>query len=159
MIYLYTDGANSLKTKVGGYAAILVNEQDELITTLVESFCNRPTNNMVELAGVIFGLDYIINHPELGKEVTVISDSEYVVLGASERLDRWIAKGWKCTTGPVKNKPLWEAINSFKSQLNITWKWVRGHNGNKWNEKCDTLAVASYKKLLIDNATISGKLS
>ena len=148
MLRLYTDGANSLKNKVGGYAAVIVNDKDEALVELSEGFDYRVTNNCMELGGVIFGLDYILNNPDLGKDVTVISDSEYVVLGASERLDRWKAKGWKCTTGPVKNRELWEAIDYFKSKLNIQWQWVRGHTGNKWNERCDTLASGQYKKIL-----------
>lgn len=102
----------------------------------------------MELGAVIGALAYMLDHPELGKDVTVVSDSEYVVKGASIWLNGWKLKNWKSTTGPVKNKILWEAIDELKKHLNITWTWVKGHTGNKWNERADKLCVAAYKKLL-----------
>ena len=144
---LYTDGANSLKKRVGAWAYALVDDQDKLIHEGTEAYHGRPTNNEMELCGCIFGLEFITITPSLGKDVTVISDSEYVVLGASERLDKWIANNWKCTAGLVKNRVLWEAIEYLKTRLTINWQWVRGHDGDKWNEYVDKKAVESYRKL------------
>ena len=146
-IKIYTDGGNSAKNKVGGIAAVITKD-DELLTIISEGYDSDPTNNMMELGAVIAGLEYMLNHPELGKTVEIVSDSEYVVLGASERLDKWKAKNWKCSTGPVKNLPLWKCIDEAKLLLNITWTWVRGHAGNKFNELADQAAVNSYKTIL-----------
>jgi ribonuclease HI len=71
-----------------------------------------------------------------------------VVLGASERLERWQARNWKCTTGPVKNLPLWAYILELKTKLNIKWSWVRGHDGDEFNEQADQAAVNEYKAIL-----------
>ena len=147
MVQIYTDGGNSLKHKVGGCAAIVTRE-GVVLAELVETYSNRPTNNMMELGGAIIGLDYMLQHPELGKDVEIISDSEYVVLGASERVDAWKARGWKNSCGRVKNKVLWEAIVAIKKELNIKWTWVKGHNDNEFNERADRLLVKEYTKLI-----------
>lgn len=146
MIEIYTDGGNSSKKKAGGCSAVICRGP-EILKELSQGYDNNPTNNMMELGGVILGLTYMLEHPELGKDVTVISDSEYIVNGASTWLENWKKKDWKGTTGPVKNKPLWEAVDYLKSKLNITWKWVRGHDGNARNEIADKLAVQAYKDL------------
>lgn len=147
MLKVYTDGGNSAKNQVGGWAAVFVRD-DKSVLELSEGYDNNPTNNHMELGAVIGALAYMLDHPELGKDVTVVSDSEYVVKGASIWLNGWKLKNWKSTTGPVKNKILWEAIDELKKHLNITWTWVKGHTGNKWNERADKLCVAAYKKLL-----------
>jgi ribonuclease HI len=146
MIEIYTDGGNSSKKKAGGCSAVIC-KGPEILKELSQGYDNNPTNNMMELGGVILGLTYMLEHPELGKEVTVISDSEYIVKGASTWLENWKKKDWKGMGGPVKNKPLWEAVDYLKSQLTITWKWVRGHDGNARNEIADKLAVKAYKDL------------
>ena len=74
--------------------------------------------------------------------VTVYTDSKYVSQGITTWVDNWIKKNWKRSDGkPVKNKELWIQLHLLNSQIeNVTWKWVKAHNGNKWNEKVDTLA-------------------
>lgn len=152
MIQIYTDGGNSAKNKVGGWAAVFV-QNDKKLLELSEGYDNSPTNNHMEMGAVIGALSYVLDHPELGRAVTIVSDSEYVVKGASEWLEGWKRKNWKSTTGPVKNKVLWEAIDALKGQLDITWTWVRGHDGNKWNERADKLCVKAYKDLLDKKTT------
>lgn len=145
---VYTDGGNSSRGGGVGAAAAIVLTPGGKVIKLSEGYTNKPTNNMMELAGVLLGLEYIVNHPELGKEVLLISDSEYIVKGASEWLDKWKTNGWKSTTGPVKNKPVWEAIDLLKSKLNVTWQWTKGHNGDEWNEQADKLATETYIALI-----------
>ena len=40
----------------------------------------------------------------------------------------------------VKNKELWMQLDSLINKHNITWKWVKGHEGFEFNEKADELA-------------------
>jgi ribonuclease HI len=158
---IYTDGGNSAKTGVGGWGLAVVDRNGLVVTKLSQAYDNKPTNNHMELAGAIYALSYMLDHPEFGTEVTVVSDSEYVVLGASKWLKKWKARGWKATSGPVKNRELWECIDQLQSQLNVTWKWVRGHDGNEFNELVDRLAVGAYKKLLkdrVDNSSCPATL-
>ena len=147
MIEIYVDGGNSLKNRIGGCAAI-VTKDNVIIAELSEAYSgDNVTNNTMELGGMILACRFMLDHPELGKDVTIISDSEYVVLGARDRLDRWISRGWKNTGGQVKNRVLWEAIAWLKTQLNITWKWTKGHESNRLNNLADSLAVEAYKQL------------
>ena len=147
-LQIYTDGGNSLKNMVGGCAAI-VTKDSQILAELSEAYEGpNITNNTMELNGVILGCQYILEHPELGKEVTIVSDSEYVVNGSVVWLPKWKMKKWKTTTGDVKNKEMWEAIDYLKSVLNMTFKWTRGHSSNTLNNLADELAVKAYSKLL-----------
>ena len=147
MIEIYTDGGNSAKNKVGGCSAV-VCDGSMIIAELSEGYDNNVTNNQMELSGIILGLTYALNHPELGKDITIISDSEYVINGCSKWLVQWKLKNWKTTTGDVKNRPLWEAIDYLKGEMNISWKWVRGHSACTLNNLADELATKAYTKLL-----------
>lgn len=145
---IYTDGGNSGKGGgVGGCSAIVLVD-GKLVVELSEGYSNRPTNNKMELAGVLLGLYYVVDHPELGTAVTVVSDSEYVVKGASKWLAKWKVNNWKTTTGPVKNYPLWQAVDELNQLLTINWTWVRGHTGDQWNERADELATTAYTKII-----------
>ncbi len=99
----------------------------------------------MELRAAITGLRQIKrNEPA---KVTVYSDSQYVILGMTERLHKWRAKGWRTSSGqPVKNKELWEALVAVSDGLDVEWQWVRGHNGDPRNEEADVLAYQAALK-------------
>ena len=95
----------------------------------------------MELLGVISGLE-CLNRP---CDVVVTSDSQYVLKPFTDHwLDNWIKKGWK-TSGnkPVKNVELWKRLLEATKPHNITWNWVKGHNGHPENERCDELATTA----------------
>lgn len=147
MLTIYTDGAISYKQNIGGWAAIVLNNQDQKTTT-VAGYQVGATNNKMELEAALQGLSVISDiTDDLAIEVELISDSEYVVKGSSIWLPGWINRNWKSSTGPVKNKDQWERINTFvKKYPNLKFSWVRGHAGDKYNEICDKLAVGQYKQ-------------
>ena len=148
MLKIFTDGGNSQRNLVGGCAAV-VTRDNLILAELVETYeGTQVTNNTMELAGVLLAGQYVLDHPELGKDVTIVSDSEYVINGASKWLSNWEARGWKTTTGPVKNKPLWQMVSLLKTQLNITWEWCRGHGTTVLNNRADELLVKAYTKLI-----------
>ena len=96
------------------------------------------TNNEMELTAVIESLKSL---PSPAK-VTVTTDSQYVIKGATEWMQNWIRNGWKTAAKkPVKNRLHWEAINSLTNKYSVKWKWIRGHSGHPENERCDLLAV------------------
>jgi ribonuclease HI len=146
-IKIYTDGGNSSKNAVGGWACVIIMPND--VEVEMSGAYLDITNNQAELAAVIEGLGYVYEN-ENPKQVAVevITDSEYVKKGATDWLPKWKTNGWKSKSKePVKNKPLWEAIDAYLQEMNVKFTWVRGHSGDNYNEKADKLATSAYKKL------------
>ena len=74
-------------------------------------------------------------------QVTLSTDSQYLVKGMTEWINGWIKKGWKTASRqPVKNKELWQELHNLSKKHEITWVWVKGHAGHPENERCDQLA-------------------
>lgn len=143
MIAIYTDGSSRGNPGPGGYATILVYNQYR--KELSEGF-RKTTNNRMELLAVIKGLEAL---KKAGSEVTVYSDSKYVV-DAVERgwVWGWQKKGFK----GKKNADLWQRFIDVYKKHRVTLKWVKGHAGHVENERCDELAVRSAlgSNLLVD---------
>lgn len=137
-----------MKDGVGGWG-VLILYPDGSKHEMSGAFDTSPTNNQMELWACIEALNYIhsTENPE-EVEVTLVSDSEYVVNGYMKWLPGWIRKKWKTTTGPVKNQPLWEALHEVASKLKIKFTWVRGHTGEEHNERVDKLAGEAYRALI-----------
>ena len=89
------------------------------------------TNNKMELTGAIEALRLI----PPGATVRLMTDSQYVIKGITEWLPGWKRKGWRSTTGPVKNKELWETLDAEVQKRSVQWEWVRGHTGHPENER------------------------
>ena len=86
----------------------------------------------MELSAVIEALKVI----KRSCPITIFTDSQYVKRGITEWIDGWIKKNWK----NVKNVDLWQELYPLSKQYDIDWQWVRGHNGDKYNERADELA-------------------
>ncbi len=146
-VTIYTDGACSGNPGKGGYGTVLVHVDSYGVThekELSEGFENV-TNNQMELLAVIVGLEAL----KKPADVTVVSDSKYVVDAFNNNwIYGWIKKGWK-TAGksPVKNIDLWQRLLKAMKPHDVTYKWVKGHAGHDYNERCDMLAVTAYKNL------------
>jgi ribonuclease HI len=66
--------------------------------------------------------------------------------GITEWIFNWKKNGWKTAKKqPVKNYELWQELDGLAKQHQITWKWVKGHSGNKYNDIADQLAVNAIK--------------
>jgi len=132
---VHSDGACSGNPGPGGWGAIVIfpdGRRQEL-----NGYQPQTTNNRMELTAALEGLSLVPNDTE----VTVYSDSEYVVKGACSWLDGWKRKGWKnAAKQPVKNQDLWESIDAERQRLKLAWQWVRGHAGDALNERADALA-------------------
>lgn len=139
-VAIYTDGACSGNPGPGGWAALLVYGEREKEISGGEA---ETTNNRMELTATIRGLK-LLKEP---CEVTLYTDSKYVLQGYTEWLPGWRGKGWKTADKkPVKNVDLWQALEEIAAQHNITWEWVKGHSGHPENDRVDALAVAEAKK-------------
>ena len=81
-------------------------------------------------------------------EVTLTSDSQYLVKGMTQWIKEWAKKGWlTAAKQPVKNKDIWLELNKLNKIHKISWKWVRGHQGHAENERCDLLANMAVDKM------------
>ena len=81
-------------------------------------------------------------------EVTLTSDSQYLVKGMTQWIEGWAKKGWlTAAKQPVKNKDIWLELNKLNKIHKISWKWVRGHQGHAEHERCDLLANMAVDKM------------
>tara|TARA_B100000315_G_C14235002_1_gene432732 strand:+ start:21 stop:449 length:429 start_codon:yes stop_codon:yes gene_type:complete len=135
MIKVFTDGACSGNPGIGGWGVvILINDSDPIFLKGGEI---QTTNNRMELTATIKALKYFKEH----QLITLITDSKYVKDGIESWIANWKKNGWRTTSKkPVKNKELWVELDSQIAKHNITWKWVKGHAGDRYNEKADFLA-------------------
>jgi ribonuclease HI len=141
-IEIYTDGACRGNPGPGGWAATL-----QLGAHFRELSGAEPatTNNRMELTAVIEAL------AALKRESTVrlYTDSEYVRRGITEWLKAWKARDWRTADKkPVKNRDLWERLDTLAARHDIEWHWVKGHSGVPGNERVDRLANAALDALL-----------
>ena len=143
MITIYTDGASRGNPGPGGYGTILMYKQHK--KELSEGF-RQTTNNRMELLAVIRGLEALKGSGHL---VKIFSDSKYVVDAVEKGwIWTWQKKGFK----GKKNMDLWLQFIPLYRKHQVSFSWVKGHDGNPLNERCDQLAVeaAQSTSLLID---------
>jgi ribonuclease HI len=134
MIKIYTDGACKGNPGVGGWGAIIMQDEKNIELFGGE---NETTNNRMELMAVIMALKEISSNLEL----TIYTDSTYVQKGISEWIKNWKVNNWLSSSKkPVKNKDLWIELDEAVGSRKINWEWVKGHAGNEGNEKADELA-------------------
>jgi len=141
-VSIFSDGACAGNPGPGGWAAILRDEgtgREVRISGAEED----ATNNRMELTAAIRGLE-MLKKP---CRVQVVSDSQYLVKGLNEWLDRWRRKNWHTTAGPVRNRDLWERLAELKGTHQITCHWIAGHAGHLENEECDRMAREALEKL------------
>ena len=150
-ITIYTDGACSKNPGEGGYGAILLYKQKDgkTIQKELSKGFKLTTNNRMELLAVIDALE-CLKQP---CNVKLYSDSKYVTDAINQKwLDGWISKNWKLNTkNPVKNIDLWKRYLKVSKPHKIEFIWVKGHNDNEFNEKCDKLAVLARNSNFLED--------
>jgi ribonuclease HI len=138
MITVFTDGSSKGNPGPGGWGAIIATESEVIELGGREK---HTTNNRMELTACIKALGEIKNY-DMGKDITLFSDSTYVVKGITEWIYGWQKKGWKTASKkPVENKDLWEELFLAIQNLDIKWKIIAGHTGIEANERCDVIAT------------------
>ena len=136
---IYTDGACSGNPGKGGWAAIILEGNNQ---SSISGSVNKTTNNRMELMAAIMALKKIKNK----SEIIIYTDSRYVKDGITEWIKKWKLNNWKSSNKkPVKNKDLWIKLDNCCKKHNISWKWVKAHAGNKYNNLADELAVSETK--------------
>ncbi len=139
-VIIYTDGACQGNPGPGGWGALLRYSRHEK-----ELWGSDPdtTNNRMELMAALEALR-ALNRP---CQVDFYTDSEYLKRGITEWLVGWKARGWR-TSGKkaVKNQDLWRSLEAAIQPHQIEWHWVRGHAGQRENERVDQLARRAIPK-------------
>ena len=137
---IYTDGACSGNPGPGGWGAVILDQDDKQKN--ISGSEKNTTNNRMELLAAIMSLKKI----KTNSEVVIFTDSIYVKNGITEWMKNWKKNGWKNSSKkPVKNKDLWEKLDKLCEANSVSWKWVKGHSSNEFNNLADELATKAIK--------------
>ncbi len=143
-VKMYTDGAAKANPEgPGGYGCILqyTGADGKLYEREYSKGYKKTTNNRMELLAVIVGFEALTKPCT----IEVISDSKYVTDAFNKKwLEKWVANNWKTSVKkPVKNIDLWQRLMEAMKPHIATFTWVKGHDGNPMNERCDFLATTA----------------
>ena len=144
---VYTDGScigNGSKTAPGGWAAVVAVPGGGEVER--SGGAKGTTNNRRELIAAIKGLSKVPR----GAKVKLVSDSQYVINGLQKGWAKsWRRNGWYKSDGKkALNPDLWKTLLELTEQRQLFYEWVRGHNGHRYNERCDRLAMQQAERLL-----------
>lgn len=142
-VTIYTDGSSKGNPGPGGWAAIL-----EFNGTKKEIYGSEEetTNNRMELTAVIRALEALKEPCDL----TIYSDSKYFCESLEKGwAKKWKENDWKKSNGKkALNVELWDKLLNLTKMHIVKIKWVKGHAGNRFNERCDYLATSAAKSVL-----------
>jgi ribonuclease HI len=141
-VTIYTDGGCKPNPGRGAWAAVLIfgDVEKELY-----GWQEATTNNRMELTAAVSALAALKKPCEVDFHI----DSQYVKNGITSWIHNWMKNGWRTASKkPVENQDLWQQLYDLTQMHTIHWKWVRGHAGNKYNERVDQLATAAREKRL-----------
>ena len=133
LVTIYTDGACEPNPGPGGWAVLLRFGSREKELT---GHAPDTTNNRMELTAAVQALQSLTRPCR----VELYTDSEYLRRGITEWLPEWRRRGWKRKSGALANVDLWQALVDARGEHAMTWHWVRGHAGDKFNQRVDRLA-------------------
>jgi ribonuclease HI len=135
-VEIFTDGACSGNPGPGGWGAILRYKGVEKELSGGE---RETTNNRMEMMAAIAALEAL----KKPSNVDLYTDSKYLQQGVMEWMKGWKKKGWPSR---IKNQDLWKRIDSLLESHQVTFHWIKGHDGHPENERCDELARGAIPK-------------
>lgn len=118
MLRIHIDGACAGNPGDGAWAYTIYDNKTNVIANKTGILRNS-TNNIAELSAAINAAKAV---PET-EEAVIYSDSQYVVKGINHWINNWKKRGWKTKSGAVKNRTLWEELDSLNNSR-ITWRWI-----------------------------------
>ena len=140
-VKIYTDGACVGNPGPGGWAAIILLENDKKELFGGEKLT---TNNRMELTAAIKGLEYcdLQEGKQLSlKEIKLYTDSVYLKEGITNWISKWEKNNWKTSNKKnVKNIDLWKKLKELVELNLVQWIWIKGHSNEPMNEEADRLA-------------------
>ncbi|NLE93637.1 MAG: ribonuclease HI [Chloroflexi bacterium] len=144
-VTIYSDGACWGNPGPGGWAAILISGTKKKEISGAQP---QTTNNRMEITAALEALR-ALRKPSV---VHIFTDSSYLVNAATTWMPGWKARGWRRKEGVLLNADLWQELDEVMSKHQIQWTWVKGHAGNRYNERADALANEAIRKLGLDQA-------
>ena len=149
-IIIYTDGGCRGNPGLGAWASILISEKHSLRLEIGESE-ELTTNNKMEMKAVIKALERL----KKSHNIKVYSDSAYLVNGMNEWIYSWQKNNWiKSDKKPVENKEYWIKLIELSKKHNIEFIKVKGHSGNKENNRADEIV-----NILMDEHESAGNIA
>ena len=137
---IYSDGACSGNPGPGGWGAVIFDQEDNQKN--ISGSEKNTTNNRMELLAAIMALTKV----KINSDITIYTDSMYVKNGITKWIIKWKDNGWKnANKKAVKNKELWIRLDNLCEQNEVSWKWVKGHSSNRYNNLADDLATKAIK--------------
>jgi len=140
LITIHTDGSAWPNPGPGGWAAIIDGKE-------ISGSEKNTTNNRMEITAVLRSLETVLH----SSDVKIYSDSQYVVNSIGSWVNGkptkqgwmvgWAKRGWTRREGELQNVDLWKEIYSLVKLYNVELIWIRGHDNNELNERCDKLAL------------------
>lgn len=153
MIVIYTDGStlkNGAKNAKGGFGVVVCEgepRQDPTTYKVIAAYSERAdgtTNNRMEMSAILWALTHYGAKDGDFFIPIVYSDSMYCVNSFTNWIKNWKANGWvRAGNKPLENKDLILEYDRLTNQegLQIDLRYIKGHNGEKWNEIADELAT------------------
>ena len=135
IIIAFTDGASKGNPGPGGWGTVLVDgDRIEELGAGEE----KTTNNRMEMTAALEALKYA---KEKKKNMTVYTDSSYLINGITKWVFGWQSKGWKTANGgDVLNQDIWKQLIDLTQIVQTDWKHLPGHSGVPGNERADDIA-------------------
>ena len=142
-----TDGACSGNPGPGGWGGLIIFEDNSEIE--IGGSEQNTTNNRMELTAAIKTLEKLKNY-QLKEKFKLRTDSKYVIEGYTKWIKNWKKNGWKTSTGKsVQNLDLWQKIDQLRIN-GLEMEYVKGHSGDKRNDRVDLIATNYSKGISID---------
>ncbi|MGM5020217.1 ribonuclease HI [Tardiphaga sp. 367_B4_N1_1] len=138
---VHADGGCSPNPGTGGWGVTI--DADGRKPILLWGGIAETTNNRMELTAAIVALSVL----PTTCEVSVFSDSQYLIKGMTAWLAGWKRKGYRKGDGLIPNADLWKQLDGLQAGRSIRWEWVRGHNGHAGNERADKLAARGMREV------------
>ncbi len=144
IVEIFTDGACRGNPGPGGWGVVLRSKGK--VKTLHGGEADT-TNNRMEMMAAIQGLESLTRPCQ----VTLTTDSKYVMQGITDWIKGWKKNGWKNSARqPVKNVDLWQRLDLARLRHEVQWCWVKGHSGHPENEQADQLANLGIDELQLN---------
>jgi ribonuclease HI len=138
-VIIYTDGAARGNPGPAGWGIVFLMGHKVIE---IGGRSDHATNNQMELTAAIEGLRYVKKH-KIDLSVEIFADSKYVITGATEWIHNWMKNAWRTAAKkPVLNQELWQELHELNQKFKPKWHYVKGHNGDKWNDRADEIATS-----------------